>query len=81
MGLTKVIGGPISGAVKTQINVRQSIYSSNKRREDPQVLQFMNSRTGWVKLQSSVNVNGSSNLAKEYILIGGVLGIGTIQMV
>ena len=74
MGLTKVIGGPISGAVKTQINVRQSIYSSNKRREDPQVLQFMNSRTGWVKLQSSVNVNGSSNLAKEYILIGGVLG-------
>ena len=70
----KVIGGPIDSGVIAQIKLREDVYSSNKRREDPQVLQFMNSRTGWVKFQSSVNVNRSSKLAQDYILIGGVLG-------
>ena len=37
-------------------------------------LQYLNARTGWVKLTSGVNVGGSDALAKKYVLIAGTQG-------
>lgn len=73
MPSSKVIGGPFDKDVLNQLNVRSTIYSKKENRAD-QNLQYLNSKTGWVKLTSSVNAGGSSELANKYVFIGGTKG-------
>ena len=44
-----------------------------KDNRTPQELVFLNSNTSWVKLSSSVNIQGTYDLAKENVLLGGAL--------
>ena len=39
----------------------------------PQNLSYLNSRNAWIRMSSSVNVDGKNDLAKKYILQGGTL--------
>jgi lysozyme len=55
--------------VQGQLNVRQNAFNNRT----PQALIQLNSRTSWTRMTSGVNVNGTSDLAKSYILQGGVL--------
>lgn len=68
----KIIGGPFSNEVIKQLKIRSEILAKNARTSADIVL--LTSKTGWVKLTSGVNVNGSSDLAREYTLIGGQKG-------
>lgn len=68
----KIIGGPFSNEVISQFNLRSTIVSKPTRTNDDLI--YLTSKTGWAKLTSGVNVGGSSNLAKKYVLIGGTLG-------
>jgi len=72
MASGKIIGGPFSEEVIDQLAVRSKIVSKGSRTNED--LMYMNSKTGWVKFTSGVNVGGSSALAKKYVLIGGVKG-------
>ncbi len=72
MVVDKVIGGPLNKEVIAQLNQRVKVYSKESRTEKD--IEYMNSRTGWVKLTSGVNVGKSDALARKYILIGGVKG-------
>jgi hypothetical protein len=56
--------------VREQLNARQQ---SLQRRTKPSDIIYQNSRNSWVRMTSGVNVNGTSVLAKNYILQGGVL--------
>ena len=69
----KIIGGPFSDGVINQLNIRSKILAKNAR--TPEEIVLLNSKTGWAKLSSGVNVNGSNNLAQEYVLIGGQKGL------
>jgi hypothetical protein len=68
----KIIGGPFSNEVISQLALRSRIVSKGSRSNED--LQYIAAKTGWVKLTSGVNVGGSSELAKKYIMIGGVKG-------
>lgn len=72
MAVGKVIGGPLNREVIAQLNQRSNVYSKEFRSDKD--IEYMNSRTGWVKLSSGVNVGDSDELAKKYILIGGTQG-------
>jgi hypothetical protein len=54
-----------------------------KRRQDgmltrnPSFLHQLNSRSAWVRMTSGVNVNNSNDLAKKYVLQGGILNVAT----
>lgn len=60
--------------VREQLSVRQKAISSR----DTKALYQLNSRNAWVKMTSSVNVNGSDASAKKYILQGGILSDGKL---
>lgn len=68
----KIIGGPFSKEVIDQLDLRSKIVAKETRTNEE--LQYIAAKTGWVKLTSGVNVGGSSELAKKYIMIGGVKG-------
>jgi len=68
----KIIGGPFSNEVIKQLNIRSKILAKNARTDED--IMLLTSKTGWVKLSSGVNVNGTSALAQEYVLIGGQKG-------
>lgn len=68
----KVIGGPLNKEVISQLHARSKVYSKELRSDRD--IEYMNSRTGWVKLTSGVNVGKSDALARKYVLVGGVLG-------
>jgi len=72
MASGKIIGGPFSDEVIDQLAVRSKIVSKGSRTNED--LMYLTSKTGWVKFTSGVNVGGSSDLAKKYIMIGGVKG-------
>jgi len=56
--------------VKTQLEVRQNAMVNRT----PQNLQYINSRNAWIRMSSSVDVNGDKGaLARKYILQGGTL--------
>lgn len=69
MAEQKVIGGPLSHDVLRQLELRKKIMSKHNRTDED--LLYLNSKTGWAKLSSGVNVEGSNKLAKEYILVAG----------
>lgn len=56
-------------AVRKQLKTRQDALKSRS----PKSIIQLNSRNSWVRMTSGVNVNGTSVLAKNYILQGGVL--------
>ena len=72
MASDKVIGGPLDSGVIKQLDIRKELMSKNSR--DDNTLRYLAARTGWVKLSSSVQVEGSSKTAEDYILIGGTYG-------
>jgi hypothetical protein len=55
-----------------------------KRRQDgmlsrnPSFVHQLNTRSAWVRMTSGVNVNNSNDLAKNYVLQGGILNVNTI---
>jgi hypothetical protein len=55
--------------VRTQLGIRQKAMVNRT----PQNLQYLNSRNAWIRMSSSVNVNGTNELAKKYVLQGGTL--------
>jgi GH24 family phage-related lysozyme (muramidase) len=55
--------------VRKQLKTRQDALKSRS----PKAIIQLNSRNSWVRMTSGVNVNGTSTLAKNYILQGGVL--------
>ena len=72
MASSKVIGGPFDSKVLKQLEVRSKIMAKPTR--DDNTLRYLASRTGWVKMSSSVQVNGTNDLAQKYVLIGGTYG-------
>lgn len=72
MAIDKVIGGPLNSQVISQLDRRSKVFSKQDRTNED--LEYIASRTGWVKLTSGVNVGTSDALAKDYIMIGGVQG-------
>jgi hypothetical protein len=72
MASSKVIGGPFDKKVINQLEVRSNLMSKPNR--DDNTLRYLAARTGWVKMSSSVQVNGTNDLALKYILIGGTYG-------
>ena len=67
---SSIIGGPLDQDVLKQLEQRESLYTKRTGRDTDQLL-YLNSKTGWVKLSSSVNVDGSATLAKNNVLFGG----------
>ena len=72
MAEEKVIGGPLSPGVLAQLAIRNKIMSKSDRNNED--LLYLNSRTGWAKMSSGVDVEGSNKLAKEYTLVAGQYG-------
>jgi hypothetical protein len=63
---------PISPNISGSLALRQELMGRETR--SPQELSFLNSNTAWVKLNSSVNVDGyGDTLAKQNVLVGGTL--------
>ena len=67
---SSIIGGPLDQDVLDQLQQRQNLYTKRSGRTSDELV-YLNSKTGWVKLSSSVNVGDSSTLAKNNILFGG----------
>ena len=55
--------------VRTQIEKRQNAIFNREAKN----IQFLNSHNSFVRMTSAVNVNGTSNLAYQYILQDGIL--------
>lgn len=64
---------PITPGTLSQLRVRRSILSKQENRLIEN-LQYLNSNTGWVRVTSSVDIDGSSEKAKSNIFIGGIAG-------
>ena len=63
---------PINSNISGSLALRQELMGRKTR--SPQELSFLNSNTSWVKLNSSVNVEGyGDTLAKQNVLVGGTL--------
>jgi hypothetical protein len=58
---------------------KQEIQGQLKARQEaifertPDAIQYFNARNSWIRMSSAVNVNGTNELAKKYILQGGTL--------
>jgi hypothetical protein len=81
--MSNIVGEGFPDFVLEQINQRQKIYGSINR--DEQQLSYLEARTGWCKLVSSVNVKKplrnitllEENLAKAFVLFNGTTNEGT----
>jgi hypothetical protein len=63
---------PINPNISGSLALRQELMGRETR--SPQELSFLSSNTAWVKLNSSVNVDGyGDTLAKQNVLVGGTL--------
>ena len=58
-----------SPTVQEQLKRRQEAMVNRT----PNNIQYINSRNAWIRMSSSVNVNGTNELAKRYVLQGGTL--------
>lgn len=77
--MSNIVGEGFNPIIIKQIDQRQKIYGSANRTNEQ--LSYLNARTGWVKLVSSVNLIdnnirggfgvGGSNLAQENVLFNG----------
>lgn len=67
--------------VQKQLKARQTAISQRTQFQgNSTTIQYLNSRNAWIKMSSSVNIvtpggdpNGTSDLAKSYVLQGGIL--------
>lgn len=89
--MANIIGEPFQSWVKTQIERRQEALG--KTNIDPNTLKWVTTKTPWLRLASSVNVDESiiaklgiganlsgANLAKNFILFGGASNeLGNLQ--
>jgi LAS superfamily LD-carboxypeptidase LdcB len=81
--MSNIVGEGFNPAIIEQIKRRQIIYGSADR--DNQILSFLNARTGWCKLVSSVDVKIASRnipytgteLAKNFVLFNGTTSTST----
>jgi hypothetical protein len=64
----------VSSKISGSLSIRQNLMGNANRTVDE--LTFLNSNTSWVKLSSSVNINGSSGDAQANVLAGGTLFFG-----
>jgi len=77
-----IVGEPFPSFVKNQVDSRQKVYGKKDR--DVKDLQYLNNRTSWIKLGSSINIDEFSKkyrdlgeeyrdneLAKQLVLFGG----------
>jgi len=81
--MSNIVGEGFAREIREQVNKRQEIYGSINRSNEQ--LQYLNANTGWVRLASSVDINAkirefpdnlrSNNLAKQYVLFGGIQGV------
>jgi len=55
--------------IKTSLENRQKAMTGRSTGD----IQYLNSRNVWIRMASSVDVNGTSTLAKQYVLQGGSL--------
>ena len=55
--------------IRKQLEARQAAIE----RRDATAITYLNGRTAFVKMTSSVNVNGNNGLAQSYVLFGGTL--------
>lgn len=70
--MAKLFGESISKDVVKQLEQRESIlFAPNGR--DPRHLRFLQEKSAWVRAISGIDVNFSSDVAKTFILSGGVL--------
>jgi hypothetical protein len=69
-----VFNSPIDGKIVASLRRRQNLMGKEKR--TPQELTFLNSNTSFIRLSSSVNVNGTNELAKANVLAGGLISNG-----
>ena len=75
--MSNIVGEGFPNAIIGQIEQRQSIYGARERNN--QINSYLNSRTGWVKMVSSVNLKENirglglteSKLAEQYVLFNG----------
>ena len=66
-----IVGEPFKDYVDGQIKTRQSIYGSGfNSHRTPQQISYLNSRTSWIKVASSVNVLSSPEGAKRLRKMG-----------
>ncbi len=64
-----IFKGTFKPGVEKQINKRQEV----KLRRNPKDLIYLNAKTAWIRMSSSVDVAGSKRLAEQYVLLGGML--------
>ncbi len=62
---------PFDASIIGQLNKRQDIMGKDNR--SPQDIAYLNGKTAWVQLRSSVNVGGNFDLAANNVLLGGTL--------
>jgi GH24 family phage-related lysozyme (muramidase) len=55
--------------VKNQLDKRQKALQKRSAND----IIYLNSRNSWVRMTSGVNVGGTNDLAKDYVMLGGVL--------
>jgi predicted chitinase len=76
--MANIVGEGFNSTIVEQINRRQLVYGSSNR--TPQELTYLNARTGWCKLVSSVNITGTpprgikltgAKLAEQFVLFNG----------
>jgi hypothetical protein len=63
---------PFKDEIKNQLEHRQNMMTDYST----QNIQYLNSRNSWIRMTSSVNVGGTSALARQYVLQGGTLQDG-----
>lgn len=66
-----ILGEGFDEPIKTQIHKRQEILGLLNKTDD--VISWSNANNAWLRLASSVDFDGDSNLAKENVLFGGTL--------
>jgi len=63
-----IVGSNVRPGVKEQLNQREQLYAGSNR--DITTIQGQNN-TSWIRLASSVDIDGSSAKAKQFVLFGG----------
>jgi len=64
-----ILGCTFDKEIGTQINKRQELLLKKQKSDDD--IRFLNSKTPWIRMSSSVNIHRSDKLAKDNVLFGG----------
>lgn len=64
-----VVNGGVNKRALRQLQVRGE--SQGRRNKTDKDLLFANAKTPWIKISSAANINGSADIAKDHILLGG----------